>query len=386
MLVIRVGPYVYNSASGRLSLSWNASEGKDLGLRRNALEVRFEPNLTSITDTEVFDIFCGCLLPHFALRDPEVKITGLPGAAVSRQEFWTWYLEQLGIDSSVQFDSEGLEEVADEPVTSGSENHRVGLFFGGGVESLALLRLILHVEPYLMTVEGPAFMNSDYAHASIKAKLQQKLAERYGLAFLRVWTDARTLFPATDEYVNKYITGSLFYYTLLPLMRRHGVGVSYLGCELEYALYELPFNLSLHARFTHKVSRAPNPPLLSPLNALPKVDLLDDLYRGDPELCSFLYSCFQNTALRWCGVCGKCKRISAYCEAIGIPRSLIGMQEGIAHEREQGELTRGRYWDNLDRYRESSKGRRDSEEPKSLVRTDRNRPRWLGFPRIRRSA
>jgi hypothetical protein len=353
MLIIDVNRHEYEPATGRLLLSWNVAAGVDVGLTRDRLEIRFSPVIEDVTDAEVADIFCGCLLPHLALRGPELVVNGLRGMTPARRDFWLWYLNELGIVADVSLDAPASERAANPALPA---PHRTGLYFGGGVESLSLLRIILHSNPYLMTVDGPAWMNSDYDRSSIKGAIQQDLARRYGLEYLRIWTDARTLFPDGDEYVNKYITGSLFYYTLLPLMRRHAVGTCYLACELEYALYELPFDLSLHSRFVHKVSRAPDPPLLSPLNALPKIDLLDDLYRGDPELCSYLYSCLLNSERRWCGECGKCRRISAYCEAIGLPLALIGMQEGICHDPETGAKTRALYWRSLQQYRERKHG------------------------------
>jgi hypothetical protein len=384
MLMIDVNRHEYEPATGRLLLSWSVPAGVDVGLTRDRLEIRFTPALESVTDVEVFDAFCGCLLPHLAQRTSRLVVNGLPQVNRARHEFWRWYLHELGIGVAVDFGPDATaasetgagREAAD---LSGPTLHRTGLYFGGGVESMALLRLIKHTKPYLMTVDGPAWMNSDYDRSSIKGGIQQSLAQRYGLEFLRIWTDARTLFPEGDEYVNKYITGSLFYYTLLPLMRRHAVGTCYLACELEYALYELPFDLSLHSRFVHKVSRAPDPPLLSPLNAIPKIDLLDDLYHGDPELCSYLYSCLLNSQNRWCGECGKCRRISAYCEAIGLPRELIGMQEGICHDPETGAKTRALYWQSLQRYRERTQGSQSDPMPA----TAKSFWKW---PRLRRSA
>lgn len=353
MLIIDVNRHEYEPATGRLLLSWNVAAGVDVGLTRDRLEIRFSPVIEDVTDAEVADIFCGCLLPHLALRGPELVVNGLRGMTPARRDFWLWYLNELGIVADVSLDAPASERAANPALPA---PHRTGLFFGGGVESLSLLRIILHSNPYLMTVDGPAWMNSDYDQSSIKVKIQEGMTRRYGLEYLRAWTDARTLYPEGDIYVNKYITGSLFYYLLLPIMRRVGVGVCYLASELEYGLCDLPYDLSIHPRFIHKVSREPDPPFLSPLNANPKVDLLDDLYRGNPELCSYLYSCLLNSEKRWCGECGKCRRVSAFCEAIGIPLSLIGMQEGISHEPETDSKERARFWESLRQYRERKQG------------------------------
>ena len=297
MLIVELNRHEYEPYSGRLLISWIVPSGHNVGLWRNQLEIRFSPPLETITDLEVANIFCGCLLPHFALFGSNLTLNGLPGLNAERLNFWR-VSPRTGHRRRGNFRVPSIRFVrfGDHPPRSADLTPYRPLFWRRCRE-LGPVALIKHTKPYLMTVDGPSWMNSDYDRSSIKGELQKALALRYGLEFLRIWTDARTLFPEGDEYVNKYITGSLFYYTLLPLMRRHAVGVCYLACELEYALYELPFDLSLHARFIHKVSREPDPPLLSPLNAIPKVDLLDDLYRGDPELCSYLYSCLQNSAI-----------------------------------------------------------------------------------------
>jgi hypothetical protein len=89
--------------------------------------------------------------------------------------------------------------------------------------------------------------------------------------------------------------------------------------------------------------------MLSQLNAIPKVKLLHMLYTSNPEFCSYLYSCFKNSEKRWCGECGKCKRIWAFWEAIGIPRNHIGMPHQMDISEETGEITK-KYWQNLSDY------------------------------------
>lgn len=351
-LHIAVVPPKYDPTLAKILFQWSVPAGSNLGLANNRFEVRFSPAPGRLAAVEIFDMFCGCLLPHLALNAQHVAIEGLPKVPSAVHHFWSNYLRLLGIASTVRFTA---HEADASPVATEAEipGPRPGLYFGGGVESLSLLSLIKHLKPYLLSVDGPAWMNSDHDKSSIKRNLQDQLSREHGFEFLRAWTDLRTLFPHGDTYINRYLAGTILHYLLVPLLRHHRVATTYIAAELEYALYELPFDHSLHARFIHNVVRPPNPPLLSPLNAIPKIELFDGLFQRDPELCSYLYSCLFNTSKRWCGECGKCRRISAYCEAIGISKSLIGMQEGIESRAETGRGTTDRYWQELARYRQN---------------------------------
>lgn len=62
----------------------------------------------------------------------------------------------------------------------------------------------------------------------------------------------------------------------------------------------------------------------------------------------YLNSCFIGGSKRWCGNCSKCFRISEYCEAVGLDKSVIGMQEGIVGVRERSPITK-HYWDILEK-------------------------------------
>ena len=140
--------------------------------KAGALVVTNKADLAGLTDAEVADIFCGCLLPHLALRGSELVVNGLRGLTPERRDFWLWYLKELDIHADVSLDAPASERAASPSLPA---SHRTGLYFGGGVESLALLRLIKHTKPYLMTVDGPSWMNSDYDQSSIKGEIRQTL-------------------------------------------------------------------------------------------------------------------------------------------------------------------------------------------------------------------
>ena len=226
---------------------------------------------------------------------------------------------------------------------------QTALFFGGGVESLSLLSLLRHGTPYLLEILGPSWMNSDYGRNPIKRRLHDEMAARFGLTFLRAATSIRPLLTLDEADVSRYVTGSLFYTTALPFIRTLDLRNVFLAAEYEFALLEETFNQSIHPRFVHRIPKCGGTGVISALNGIPKIELLDWLYRRDPELSRYLYSCFWNSEKRWCGRCGKCRRMFAFCKEIGIPPEWVGMEDEIDVTPEYGYSTRG-YWDNLEIY------------------------------------
>lgn len=341
-------------------MRWVLDQTGDLKppLLSDQLCIRFTPPPDAIAEPEIADIILGILGPHLASKS-EVLDFSIPLALLPVQTaFWTRYIgglvpscrisiraSQVSIQSSELATFAPLFPTPTRPPHTGN----IGLYFGGGVESLNLLSLLKHQRPYLLSIDGPRWMNSDYEKSSIKLELQQALEQEHEVSFLRVWTDARLLFPDGDLHVNRYVTGTLMYYALLPLLRLHHVNVCLFGAEMEYAQVEDAYDQSIHPRHIHRVVRPPNPPIVPALTAIAKVRLLADLYERAPELLGYLYSCFNNSPRRWCGDCGKCRRISRFCEVIGIPKNLIGMQEDIPVGPESGELSRI-YWDNCEKF------------------------------------
>ena len=322
---------------------------------RNDLTLVFEPPVpAAITSEEASDIWCAAVLCHAANKCRSVQITG--GLNERQQHFWLDYLRRLKGTSDVSFvtalgtgQRAGTEGSSGDEGSGGLESGRLGLLFGGGVESLTALSLTLHLKPVLLSLHGPMWMNNDYSVYPLKRKLEDQLAQSYNLQIVRVWHDLRPLVDESDQYVNRWITGAFMYYCFVPQMRELNIHLVLQAMELEYSLVSDQYDRSIHPRFIVNVARTPLPPVLSVLNAVPKVELLDMLYSSNTKLCSYIYSCFRNSERRWCGECGKCRRISAFCNAVGVPPSRIGMREGIPHIPETGELT-SLYWRSLDSY------------------------------------
>jgi 7-cyano-7-deazaguanine synthase in queuosine biosynthesis len=149
--------------------------------------------------------------------------------------------------------------------------------------------------------------------------------------------------------MNKWSTGFLFYFLALPIAGHFGLEVLMKSSELEEALNFSDYDMSLNPRTVPAISfPAKNMPIILPAyNGHSKIQMFEELTSGN--FIDYLYSCLKNTDKRWCGKCGKCVRISKYCEILGFDKSLIGMQEGIKGKREKSPISRN-YWmimDNL---------------------------------------
>jgi len=311
---------------------------------------------STVTMEEAVDIFCSVVLPHAAVNWKSVKIKA--PFTEEQAEHWISYIEKLTElekqkpTIEVEFISSQHQQIDKSVFVSEGKNN--GLYFGGGVESLTALSQMIEQKPVLLSLTGPLWMNNDHESSDIKKKLEDELVDRFGLMIARVWNNCKELFREGDEYINMFITGGLMYYSCAPLIRELGLRAIFHAMEYEHLQLKIEYDRSIQPKFTLSIPRKGLPPLVSILNSLTKVELLEMLYRQNPQLCSYLYSCLNNTSKRWCGECGKCRRIAAYCDAIGIPKSHIGMQENIRYKAEKGTLTK-LFWKNLKKYKSKRK-------------------------------
>jgi len=348
--------YRYNPADGQLIINIRAQRLEKQYFSSNVIRLKYmtiKPAV--ITEAEAADIFCAYTIPHLSAQDVAIDVYGAINQ--EQRDFWTAYCEKLFIGSLSKPDIRWLSRNRREStaLTMPHGRSKTALLFGGGVESLAALSDFLTQKPLLLSLVGPLWMNNDYEKSNLKYDLENRLSAEFDIEVARVWHNIKEVVKMPDEYTNKYITGGLMYYPFMPIVRERHCGKIYHSMELEYMQVDEQYDRSIHPRFSHHVARPPLPSLEAVMTEYSKIQLLEKLYRNNPRLCSYLYSCLNNTSLRWCGKCGKCKRLSAFCETIGIDKSLIGMQEGISHEPEEGALTK-LYWQSLDTYKSRSNG------------------------------
>ena len=190
-------------------------------------------------------------------------------------------------------------------------------------------------------------MNNDINNAKIKFQLEEELIKNYKLNMQRIKTNARSIINRNDEYVNKYVSGSLFYFLALPVADKYKISILFQTHELEEALNFSSYDYSLNPRMMPKIQLKGKYPLFLPLyTSHSKIQMFKELSKT--PFIKYLYSCFRNTDKRWCGECSKCFRISEYCERIGLDRKVIGMQEGIVGVRETSPVTKN-YWIIMDK-------------------------------------
>lgn len=237
---------------------------------------------------------------------------------------------------------------------------RVGLLFGGGVESMFALSQLVETNPLAISITGPGWMNNDESAYGIKKSLEDELVSRQGVDLARVTSNAFITIQRDDLYRNRYATGLLFYWAAGALCFHEGISLVFKSSELEEALNFSDYDLSLSPVFQSHIWFPGLTNIMAVYNGFPKITMLARL--KETAFLPYVYSCYFNTAERWCGRCSKCYRISEFCERLDIARDRIGMPEGFLGLRETGYLTK-HFWTHMDLLY----GRRISRERSHLL-------------------
>lgn len=293
------------------------------------------------------NILLSLLLPLVTIDSDRVNIKSSFPISESTLEYWTNLLRKFHKNENILVSSENVAIASEETENSFSkindQKEQIGLFFGGGVESLFALSKTIHKNPILLSIVGDHWMNNETDNYSIKLDLENKLIEKYGLNIQKINTNIRAIVNDKDSFINKYSTGFMFYFLVLPISEKFNIQFLLEAVELENALNFTDYDLSLSPRTIPDTSFPHNNfPLIFPAyTGYAKVQLFEELAKTD--FINYVYSCFNNSDKRWCGKCGKCRRISRYCEILGVDKKVIGMEEGIKVKREKSPLSRN-YW------------------------------------------
>lgn len=204
---------------------------------------------------------------------------------------------------------------------------RVGLLLGGGIESTFAAMRLKDQQPVLLQVQGPHWMNADYAKFKHKEELEDQFAEALGCELVRVYTDIKRAFldqEDLDEQINRIVTGLLFYFLCLPVSDVKGLSFIVKSSELEEALNFSEFDKSLNPRDWASPIRQTNWPIaLSPFSSFPKIFMLEEILGNLGR--EFFSSCLNNSEARWCGICSKCVRVHQMCQVIGFDPAEIDL-------------------------------------------------------------
>lgn len=119
-------------------------------------------------------------------------------------------------------------------------------------------------------------------------------------------------------------------------MRDMGVDILLKVSEYEEAANFTDFDLSLNPRFINYITDGP---VFAPfMNAYSKIQMFEELSKT--PYFDYIYSCLRNTDKRWCGECGKCRRIAEYGRRLGIDTSRIDLDPTIPYATETSPISR----------------------------------------------
>lgn len=323
-------------------ISWDL-KNKLPYLEYNDIEVTYGFNLSN-NFLYPINILLSLLLPLVTIDSDKVNIKSSFPVSESTLEYWTNLLRKIHKNKNILVSSENVAitsvETENGVNNTNDKKEKIGLFFGGGVESMFALSKTIHKNPILLSIVGDQWMNNETDNYSIKLNLENELVEKYKLNIQKITTNIRTIVNDKDSFINKYSTGFMFYFLVLPVSKEYNIQFLLETVELELALNFTDYDLSFNPRTIGYTSfPEKNYPLIfSAYTGHSKIQLFEEL--AETDFINYFYSCYNNTDKRWCGKCGKCRRISKYCEVLGIDKKTIGMQEGIKAKREKSPLTK----------------------------------------------
>lgn len=305
----------------RVRANITASGPVSAALRSGTLEVKY-PTELGIRRCDAIDAVLSVVIPTAVASGDSVEVT--VDFAISKSQAKRWAA------CTPKFSDIGGGTVDLKATVDDTEEHfpppgsRLGILFGGGVESLFGVSQLASYRPALFALTGSRFMNNDHSQSNVKHDVEERFERNLGHTIYRIDTNVRELVLLDDSKMNQFATGFWMYFLALPLMRHLDVGILFKISEYEEASIFWSYDRSLNPRFIHRVPGDTRLPAFSPFgNAFAKIQMFEELSRT-PYL-EYVYSCLRNTNKRWCGECGKCRRIAEYCRRLGVDGERIGM-------------------------------------------------------------
>lgn len=213
----------------------------------------------------------------------------------------------------------------------------VGVFFGGGAESLLLTARLLDegLRPVLFSVTGQGWAGSDPQLNPVKNQLDEKISKELNLQVLKIQTNLRSIVDdrVFKVYVKKdhsafvsMMMSPFFISLAAPIAACLGIGRLIHGNEKmsednsDFFCFT-PDAARLLSRVSSVVSYE------SALNDLYKEDVCRQLYEKYPSYAAYQYSCWKNNGRRWCHQCETCLRYYILLKRFGLEPSLVEMNE-----------------------------------------------------------
>lgn len=216
----------------------------------------------------------------------------------------------------------------------------VGLFFGGGAESLLTLADLMKsgTKPQLISCLGPGWIGSDPAKNDAKVAQDLRVARELGLELHHIRTSLYGLFAQMQDDLSKRMVVDAFFVNRVPftpalvalcapMTSVYRLGAVHHGHEQHHE-----HDLTFHC-FTKSVTDqlavcfAPVFAYRRVLGDVKKVDVFEKLCTQYREFLSYQYSCSQNDHKRWCLACEKCFRYYVLYKLYDVPFPLVGFDE-----------------------------------------------------------
>lgn len=295
------------------------------------------PIRVPISDGDLEQIILASLVPIGVSTGVDLTIATGFDVSERARAYWRRYLAHFGM-TSVRLDFErgggrverGWSARLLRVRRRAARGHRLGILFGGGVESLFGAWQLKAHRPDLIALTGDGFMNNDHGRSDIKRRVEEDFQKASGLVIRRIETNIRRLALVGDLEMNQHATGFWMYFYSVPLMRALGIGALLKISEYEEASIFWDYDRSINARFLQHIPGDEALPTFLPMfNAFAKIQMFEELART--PFFPFVYSCLNNSEKRWCGECGKCRRIAEYCRRLGIDSTRIGLDPGVAY-------------------------------------------------------
>lgn len=216
----------------------------------------------------------------------------------------------------------------------------VGLFLGGGAESLLILADLMRsgIKPQLISCLGPGWIGSDPAKNDTKVEQDLRVAREldlklhhirsslYGL-FVQMQNDLSQRMVVDEFFANRVPFSPALVALCAPMTGVYRLGAVYHGVERHHE-----HDPSLHCftkSFTDRLAAcfAPVFAYRRVLANVNKVDVFEKLCTEHPNFLTYQYSCHQNAHQRWCLACEKCFRYYVLYKLYDVPFPLVGFDE-----------------------------------------------------------
>lgn len=223
-----------------------------------------------------------------------------------------------------------------------STKNKVGLFYGGGAESLLALSLLLKKHKknsiILQSCVGHGWIGSDPKTNKFKEILDKKITSELGLQISNVETNLWKEIGDSQKIFQNHLKKGIFvanaglfnlilYTACAPALAKHGVTTVYHGLESENNVDDKLFCMSKKATKELENASLANVKYKTMLTNKTKLQIYLELAKSYKNMLKYQYSCFSNLNQRWCERCEKCYRYLLLCYLCNVSPKEVGLNQ-----------------------------------------------------------